>query len=130
MAPLIPARSVHAVERANVQLVQDIVVERGRMKTFVVPGESGRRADKTIAVGIGRVDAESASTRITFKAGPCAADNPEPVGVAFSETGEKRAPGIIAQVEKLIGGGRSEAWRLRGGKRCPGKDVHLAGGGS
>ncbi len=111
------------------ELVQGVVVEGGRAKTLVVPGESGWGADDTIAVGVRRVEAESTGARIALEARARITHHPEAVRIAFAETRKKRGPGVVTQAEKLIGGGWSEPCHLRSGKRWAGEYVHLLRGG-
>src|SRR5664280_2055566 len=104
---LILARRIHPIKRADVQLVQDVVVEGGRLKALVVPWKGVRRANQAIAIWIRRINAEFARTWVALEAECCLTDYPESVGITLFETGDKPAPGVVSPVEKLLGTGRN-----------------------
>ena len=103
--PDVLAVGIDGIKDANVELVNEQVVERGRAKTGVVPWIAGWIADDAV-VARPAGEAEFAGVRIAFETFR-STDNPETVFVAFldawKEPGPMRASNIDEQVRIIFG---------------------------
>ncbi len=90
---------IRTPEHADMELVDDQLVERRRPPAPIVPRISVRGADEAGAVREGRVRAELTRIRVALEALAAAlgADDPEQVGVSIGHAGREPGPGAIAE---------------------------------
>src|SRR5689334_9000217 len=84
--------AIGSVERADVKLIDDQVVERGRPETTVVPGKTGRVADDAVTDRIGRVQGELAGVWVALVPVVAEAMYVELVLVAIADAGDEPGP--------------------------------------
>ena len=112
--PLVAATRVHSVERANVQLINDVLVEWHRPKFRVMPWIGTGSPNEAIAIRKWRIRSELAGPGIPLEAGAGFADHIKPVRRALGQIGNKTGPGAVVSPEQPVGFARHPACMSRG----------------
>ena len=93
---------IDGIKDTDVELVNEQIVERWRMKSRVVPWISGRVADDAVVLWPAR-EAEFTRVRVAFISFRSIADDPKAVFVAFLHAGKEAGPMRAANVDEQIG---------------------------
>jgi hypothetical protein len=101
MRPDIPASGVLRIEHADMELVDDQIIECWRSEPRIVPGIIGRVTHNAVAVGV-PVKFQFARIRITLEALTARSDDVKAVEIAIPEARYESGPESIGILDEQI----------------------------